>query len=429
MTEGKPAPTFHRLLADRLPFYYGWVMIPIAVIARVVTGVGQTYGISVFNPSLLESLGISLSTLSGAYTAGTLAAALPQPYLGALMDRFGARKAFLGVVLLLGAACLFFASVNSTLTLLIGFFLLRLLGQGGLSMLAGNLPALWFRSKLGTVAGIVSSGFSLGVAIIPSFFLYLISRLGWRTTYSWLGILVWAIMLPLIGLMQDHPGKVGQILDHKQEPAGIEQDSSPPAERAFSARAARRTPAYWILLVNSSLWSLVITAVFFNLLPIMASRGIPDITAAATYTTYAVTSLLAQLLLGSLANRGSLRVLLLAGMLSLAGGVGVLALVSSAWMAHAYAVLFGVSAGLISLLGGTFIARYFGRANLGQLQGGLQTAQVAGSSLGPFLTGLIYDLSGSFQISLWIFVALLIPAGMMSLRAVPPAWQSLEESV
>jgi cyanate permease len=48
------------------------------------------------------------------------------------------------------------------------------------------------------------------------------------------------------------------------------------------------------------------------------------------------------------------------------------------------------------------------------------TAQVAGSSLGPFITGLIYDLTGSFQISLWIFVAMLVPAALVSLRALQP---------
>ena len=39
-------------LASRLPFYYGWPIALVAIIAQGVTGVGQTYGVSVFNPSL-----------------------------------------------------------------------------------------------------------------------------------------------------------------------------------------------------------------------------------------------------------------------------------------------------------------------------------------------------------------------------------------
>jgi MFS family permease len=405
-------------LAHKVPFYYGWLMVPVAIIAQAVTGVGQTYGISVFNPSLLETLGISLSTLSGAYLVGTLGASLFQPFIGTLMDRFGIRITMLGVVTLLGGACLFFSRVNSPLTLLIGFFLLRLLGQGGLSLLAGNIPALWFRDKLGAVTGIVSSGFSISMAVLPAFFLYLINQLGWRAAYARLGILVWLITLPLILILRNQPEEVGQELDGTES---IEDEDAPiQVDESWSSGEARKTAAYWIMLANAALWALVITAVFFNLLSILDASGISAGVAAATYTTYAAASLVTQLVMGPVADRGPLQVLLMAAMGSLAGGIAILAIADSAWTAHLYAVLIGISTGLISLLGGTLFASYYGRTNLGQLRGGMLTAQVAGSSLGPFITGLIYDLSGSFRISLWIFVALLVPAALVSLKATRP---------
>ena len=157
-------PGFSQMLADRLPVFYGWLIVPIAIIAQAVTGVGQTYGVSVFNPSLLESLGISLTALTGAYMISTLLASIGQPWIGALMDRYGLKKTILAAVVLLGAACLYFASIDSLPGLVFGFFLLRLLGQGGLSLLAGNIPAMWIEQKLGTVTGIVSSGFSVSMA-------------------------------------------------------------------------------------------------------------------------------------------------------------------------------------------------------------------------------------------------------------------------
>jgi len=105
--------------------------------------------------------------------------------------------------------------------------------------------------------------------------------------------------------------------------------------------------------------------------------------------------------------------------------VGVLTVSTNPWIAHTYAVLVGISTGLIALVGGTMFARYYGREHLGKLRGGVLTAQVAGSSLGPFITGLIYDLSGSFQISLWVFIAVLIPAALISLRAKNPQGEGL----
>ena len=408
-------------LARRLPFYYGWVMVPVAVIAQAATSVGQTYGVSVFNPSLLDSLGISLTALTGAYMVGTLLASLPQSFIGSLMDRFGIKKTMIGIVILLGGACILFARVDSLVTLLIGFFLLRLLGQGGLSLLSGNIAAMWFREKLGSVTGIISSGFSISMAVIPAFFLYLINLKGWRTAYTWLGFLVWLIMLPILVLIfKNKPEDVGQVLDGGGEENLEIPDQNTNSVYSFTTKEARKTPAYWIMMINSALWAMIITAVFFNLLSIFKSFGISPGVAAATYTTYAVASLITQLLLGPVADRGSLQYMIMACMAFLAAGVAVLALSVSPLLAHAYAVLIGISTGLIALIGGTIFARYFGLENLGKLRGGVLTAQVAGSSLGPFITGVIYDLTGSFQISLWIFVAILVPAALVSLKATRP---------
>lgn len=423
-------PKIDTNLIQRLPFYYGWLMVPVAVIAQSVTGVGQTYGVSVFNPSLLDTLGISLSALTGAYMVGTLFASLPQAFIGSLMDRFGIRWVMTAVVILLGGACLFFSTVNSLWTLLMGFFLLRLLGQGGLSLLAGNIPAMWFREKLGVVTGIVSGGFSISMAVIPAFFLFLINRLGWRAAYARLGLLVWIIMLPiLIVVFRNNPGEIKQRIDGADATDGTASEKDTFGQNSFDLKTARKTPAFWILLINVSLWAMIVTAIFFNLLSIFDSQGISSSVAAATYTTYAIASLITQIVAGPIADRGPLQYLLMGCMGALAAGVVVLTLATSPWLAHSYAVLLGISTGLISLVGGTMFARYYGRKHLGKLRGSVITAQVASSSMGPFITGIIYDQTGSFQISLWIFLGLLIPAAVASLWAVKPSSDVILETV
>ena len=400
-------------------------MVPLAVISQAVTGVGQTYGISVFNPSLLESLNISLSALTGAYMFGTLFASLPQPFIGSLMDRFGIRRVMTAVVILLGGACILFSRVNSFWTLLGGFFLLRLLGQGGLSLLSGNIPAMWFREKLGTVTGIVSGGFSISMAVIPAFFLALINRMGWRAAYTRLGFLVWIIMLPLILLvLKNNPEEVNQTIDGANTIDSTSLGKNEIGQHSLELKEARRTPAYWIMMINSALWAMVITAVFFNLFPIFNSLGISKSVAAATYIIYAVASLITQLIAGPLADRGPLQYLLFICMCTISGGLAVLSLAATPWLAHSYAVLMGVSTGLIALVGGTMFARYFGRKHLGKLRGSVLTAQVAGSSLGPFITGVIFDSTGSYRISLWVFLGLIIPAAISTLWAVKPELDS-----
>ena len=61
----------------RLPFYYGWVMVAVAILAQLVAGFGHPYVATLFIDSIRKELGWSLTLLSALYTEGSaLAAAL-----------------------------------------------------------------------------------------------------------------------------------------------------------------------------------------------------------------------------------------------------------------------------------------------------------------------------------------------------------------
>lgn len=231
-----------RRLAARLPFYYGWVMLPIAMLAAIATGPGQTFGVSVFNPSLRLTLGLSHSQLTGAYMIGTLLAALPQPYIGSLMDRFGIRRVMFVIVILLGLACIFMSQVQGLLMLFLAFFLLRLLGQGALTLLATNTLAMWFQVRLGTVAGIMNAGVAGSIALIPPMILVLINQVGWRGAYATLGVLVWLVMLPLLLLFyRNRPEDVGQSLDGRAAVESAVAGEETGSAVSFSLKEARYT--------------------------------------------------------------------------------------------------------------------------------------------------------------------------------------------
>jgi len=403
-------------------------MLPIAMLAQAGTSPGQTFGISIFNPSFLETLNISLSQLTGAYMIGTLLAAVPQPYIGSLMDRFGLRRMMTIIVILLGLACFYTATVQSLWMLLIAFFLLRLFGQGALSLLAANIPAMWFHERLGRVSGLMNAAVAGATAIIPPFILWLITNFGWRWAYAVLGITVWIILLPiLVILFRNRPEDVGQHLDGLSLNPGV---ASPklihglgepePSEQSFTLKAAQRTRAYWIMLVYTAVWAMIATAIYFNLLPLFTSKGLTLTQAAATYTVLAISAVITQFVAGSLADRLPLNWLLSLAVFALTIAILVLALVVAPWMGIAYAIFMGITQGFGGVVSGTLWARYYGREHLGKIRGSVFTAGVAGSSVGPFLMGLIYDNTGSYEISLWFFVALLLPVSVATFWATPP---------
>jgi len=408
-------------LARRLPFYYGWVMLLIAMLAAIATSPGQTFGISIFNPYFQEALGLSHSQLTGAYMVGTLLAALPQSYIGGLMDRFGIRRVMFFVVILLGLACIFMGQVQTLLMLFLAFFCLRLLGQGALSLMANNTVAMWFQGRLGTVAGVMSAGYAGAIALIPPFILLLIQQFGWRGAYGVLGVLIWLIMLPLLlVLYRNRPEDVGQLLDGRSSAETVRLQAETKPEISFSLREAQHTRAYWILLAVSAAFSMIVTAVFFNIVSIFTSQGLTDAHAAATYTTLALALAVTQLIGGALADHIPLHWLTAVCVLTITAGIGALSRADSVLIAQGYALLIGVGQGLFGAVTNTVWVRYYGRDFLGSIRGSVSMVMVAASSAGPFIMGVTYDFFGSYQFSLTLFIALLIPLAIAAFWATPP---------
>lgn len=408
-------------LAKKLPFYYGWVMLPIAMLAAIATSPGQTYGVSIFNESIREALSLSHSQLTGAYMVGTLLAALPQSYIGSLTDRFGIRRVMFAVVILFGFACMFMAQVQAFLMLFVAFFLIRLLGQGALSLMASNTLAMWFQLRLGTVAGLMNMGVAGAIALTPPLFLLLINQLGWRGAYIALGVLVWLLLLPLLlFLYRNRPEDIGQMLDGRSATVISTALKESTNEISFSLREAMHTRAYWILLAVSAAFALIITAVFFNIVPIFTDHGLTDANAAATYTTVAIALAITQLLGGVLADRFQLNWLAALCIISIAVGLSMLNGAETVMVAQLYALFIGIGQGLFGAVTNTVWVRYFGRTHLGSIRGSVTMAMVAGSSAGPFIMGVTYDLFGSYEFSLNLFTALLVPLAIAAFWATPP---------
>lgn len=408
--------------AGRLPFFYGWLMLPAVMLVVICTAPGQTYGVSVFNPYLREALDLSSSQLSGAYMAGTLLASLPLTWIGALMDRYGARLTLGAVVLLFGLACLGMTQVRGMATLFVAFFFLRLLGQGAMGMLARNTLAMWFGRRLGMASGIANFGSAAAVGGIPALHLWLIETQGWRGAYAFLGFGIWLLLLPLLALVyRNKPQDLGL------EPDGGEPTRDVPADRretlpSFTLKQALRTRSFWLLVCGMASWSMSGTGIQFHIVSIFAERGLTAADAAAMFSVYAGVMALGRLLGGFLADRVPLNLLMAAALAVQAVGMTLLNRADAEWLPWIFGVCFALGSSLLMSVSETVWVRYYGRGHLGKVRGAVTTIGVGASSLGPLALGVAYDLSGGYEGVLWAFVGLAVPLCLLSLLATPPAY-------
>ena len=167
MTSTTLPSTKSHWLAKRLRIYYGWLIVPVSILGSFATSPGQTYMVSIFNPSFRNALSLNLSQLTGAYMLGTILASLPQPYIGYWSDRVGIRRMLILVLILFSLACVFIAQVNSLFMLTLAFFFLRMFGQGALELLSTNMLPMWFRERLGRVSGINNVVVRLLIGTVP----------------------------------------------------------------------------------------------------------------------------------------------------------------------------------------------------------------------------------------------------------------------
>ena len=406
---------------SRLPFFYGWLMLPAVMLISICTSPGQTFGVAVFNPYLREALGLSSSELSGAYMAGTVLASLPLTYIGALMDRYGPRRTLIGVVFAFGITCAGVTQVSGIFTLFIAFFFLRLLGQGAMGMLARNALAMWFDKRLGLASGLANVGMAIAVGGMPALGFWLIEGYGWRGAYAVLGGAVWLMLFPLlIFVFRDRPEEMGLLPDGGEAADDGMDQRVVPESRAFTLRQVLRSRAYWIAVCCMASWSMSGTGVQFHIVSIFAGRGLEPPMVATMFSIYAFIIAGGRVVGGMLADHMPLNVLLAMSLMCQCAALISLNKVDPQWLPWVFPMCSAAGSSLLMSVGETMWVRYYGRRHLGKIRGSVSTIGVAASGVGPFVMGVAYDVFGGFEQVLWGCASLAVPLAILALAATPP---------
>ena len=420
-------------------------MLGVAMGMAFATLPGQTVLVSLWKEPIRQELGLSLTAVSAAYSIATIIAGLPLSWVGRTADRIGLRRTVGAVAIVYAASIIMLREASGIVTLGMGFFMVRFLGQGSLGMLSGHTIAMWFERKLGKAHSLLTIfGFAAGSAIMPQPTAWMIETYGWRTATLVLGLLAFVLTVPsVLFLFRNRPEDIGQHLDgdpyeHAKHDV-MHGGTPPPSDPAFTVRQAMGTRAYWILLANKLATGFIGTALIFHM-PAMLQQGGLEGTeqqAALAIQPWPITFGLVTLLVGWLVDRYHPSRLLppslaLAALAILTCTVATRGMVPQSFVVPLMAIglgVYGASQAVIVGVGGPTIARYFGRTHHGAIRGTVATATVIGTGGGPYAVALLYDLSGKDFTLAYVLCALMtIPLGIgaMVLRApTPPSVRDL----
>ena len=189
-----------------------WRFLAFGLLLAFWSGPGQTFVISVFGKELRDQFDLSHGEFGTLYTCATLLSAALLWKTGPLVDRLPLKQfAFKMALIMVGATALF-ATIQGQITLLIGIFAVRFMGQGMLNHISVTAMTRRYEKERGRAVAIAGLGFPLGEALFPPLIVLALGFYDWRLIWLAIAVLMSVTLLPLISKLikptqtQDGPG-------------------------------------------------------------------------------------------------------------------------------------------------------------------------------------------------------------------------------
>jgi MFS family permease len=376
-----PAP------ADAVESPYAWLRLAVSLLLMTIGGSGM-YSVSVILPAIQADFGVSRGDASLAYTLTMVGFGLGGVLMGRMADRFGVMAPVLLGAVGLGAGFIG-AGLSTQITL---FYVLQgvLIGLLGTSATFAPLvsdTSLWFDRRRGIALAICMSGNYVAGAVWPPVMQHFIDTVGWRQTYIGMGVFCLATILPLAWVLRPRPPAVAAPA---AQAAGTLAAGSRPMGLSPNAAQALLCLAGVACCVAMSMPQVHIVA-YCSDLGFGAARG------AEMLALMLGMGVVSRLVSGWISDRiGGLRTLLLGSVLQ---GVALLMFLPFDGLVSLYLVsaMFGLFQGGIVPSYALIVREHFSPREAGQRVGTVLMATLFGMALGGWMSGAVFDLTGSYR--------------------------------
>lgn len=410
--------TLSTSLVDQTPFFYGWVVVAIGSLTMFFTTPGQSDAFAMFVNSFVDEFGWSRTFVSSIYSGATLLSGFAMFLVGRLVDRIGAKWVAILAAAILGVACMLLSFVVSPIMLFGGFFLARFAGKGSMDLAASTLAPQWFIKRRAFSIMLVGLGGTLGGAVFPLLINYLINSYGWRQAYQILAGSLWVIYIPItMVFLISRPEDVGLVPDAYLSDRENENDQIDTIEEvSFTQKQATRTPAFWIIAFTLFQASLVGTGIVLHFVSVFEELGFDRNFAARIMGMKPLVSFATVVVAGlSLDKIKRQNVVVALACIAQVISYVLLAFLSSVPMAFVYALISGISNGVLYLSLNVLKPNLFGRRYLGGILGVLVAINVVGSAIGPIIFGAAFDALGGYIEVILVSALLPLVAGILIL--------------
>ncbi|MEX2198837.1 MAG: MFS transporter [Burkholderiales bacterium] len=387
---------------------YAWLRLAASVALMTLGGAGM-YIVTVALPPIQAEFGVGRSEASLPYTLTMIGFGLGGILMGRLADRFGVR-----VPVLIGIFCLGAGFVVAGFSGNLWQFALAqglLIGFLGSSATFAPLVAdtsLWFNRRRGIAVAICASGNYLGGTVWPPVVQYYFDSVGWRQTYIGVGLFCIAAMLPLTLML-------------RRRPPGLAPAAPGLASGAPRDLGLRPALLLGLLCTAGVACCVAMSMPQVHIVALCGDLGFAAARGAEMLSLMLGFGIVSRLTFGWISDHiGGLRTLLLGSTLQ---AVALALFLPADGLTSLYVVsaLFGLFQGGIVPSYAIIVREYFDPKVAGTTVSIVLTATLFGMALGGWMSGAIFDLTGSYDAAFlnglaWNLLNMTI-AGWLLLRA------------
>ncbi len=366
---------------------YSWVRLLITMCIGMVANVGM-WAVIVIMPAVEVEFGADRALASLPYVLTMIGFALGNLLIGRVVDRFGVTLALNGAALGIAAGFLLSTLAPSMWTLSLTHLLLGLGTAVGFGPLIADISH-WFLKRRGIAVALAASGNYLSGAIWPTLLAGMLAESGWRTVYVTLAIVTVAVLVPLSLLLRR---KVPEAAHGMAEAAS--------ALRARSVGFSPRTLQY--LLGIAGIGCCVAMAMpQVHIVAYCVGLGYGPAVGAEMLSLMLLGGVVSRVISGLVADRlGGVMTLLIGSVLQC---IALFLYLPYDGMVSLYVVstIFGLAQGGIVPSYALVVREYMPAKEAGARVGFVMMMTIMGMALGGWMSGWIYDVTGSYQ---WAFL-------------------------
>lgn len=377
---------------------YNLSLLAFGLLMTFFSSFGQTFLLSLYVPSIEQLLDISNTEFGTIYAVATIGSALTLPWVGGYYDKVETWRYTLMVIAGLFAALLLLSFSYHVIMVMIGFYGLRLFGQGLMTHTSVSSMARYFGADRGKAIGAASLGHPAGEASLPILITLLMGSIGWRGALQVSALTSVLVVAPLALYllsrsktrirayrMQNHAGK-----QHRQKVAILKM---------------LRQNKFWVIAPVLFVVGFTNTAIFFFQLKLGEARGWSPEWVAGSISAFALAGAIGMTTIGSFVDRFTARKLFPYHMIPYLLGLLALIVFEHKLVYPVALTLIGLGHGTGRTIKDAMLAEIYGTDIIGQIRSLFITVMVISTAIGPVVFGILLDLEVSYRL---IFTGVLL---------------------